>query len=584
MQSTQVQSKKLLTGYPSIDRPWEKYYQQESLSKPLPKSTVYGYIHSENQPCLSDTAFLYFGRKISYGTIFNEIDKATAAFIACGVKQGDCVSLLTSSSPESCYAILALNRIGAIANLLNPLFTPEQIIERIVDTKTKVLLALDQLYVPFRKFFANLGIEKTIIFPITESMPGLVKLIAGKKLKTDIAYNENVLIWSDFLKLGRKEDYGYEIPYEPQQPALMVYSSGTTGQPKGIVLGNDGLVATMSHYKTPDFVYTRGDSFLQIIPIWFSTGMVLSFLMPLSLGITVILEPSYGDENFVKDVLKYKPNIILVPTSLWLALLNSPKAGKVDLHGLNYAFQGGEKVIERTEDAVNEFLQAHGCPCKLQKGYGMCELGSTVSTENPSHKKYISTGYPILNVVISAFDPKTNQELHYGERGELRVMSASAMMYYYNRPDATEAFFHVDDKGQRWACTGDYGYVDEDGFVFLLGRHNDTFTTPDGKIVYNFDVEDAILKNDNVFQCEVIGVPDDKGGETLAGFIVLEPKCTEEPDKVLRDVYKTCCETLSPEAVPEKFRIVEKFVTNRSGKRDVEILREIREGYVTFGG
>lgn len=578
---TMMKTETGMTGYPSMDMPWLKYYNKESLEKPLPHSTIADYIYTENKDHLTGTALIFFGRKISYGTLFSEIDKAVAAFLACGIKQGDCVSLLTSSCPEATYAMLALNRIGAIANLINPTFTPEQILERLEDTKTTLLIALDKLYQKFSETLAASPVRKTVIMPITRSMPFVTKIIAGKKLKADIAYSDSVITWDDFLRLGREADRNHHVAYAEKMPAIMVYSSGTTGQPKGIVLGNDGINATISLYKTPDFRYGRGDSMLQIIPLWFSTGLVLSFLMPLCCGVSVILEPVYGDENFVKDMVKYVPNIVLAPTSLWLGLISSPKAKNLDLSRMIYPAQGGERVIERTEDAINDFLAAHGCKFKMIKGYGMCELGSTVATETSSYRKYCTAGFPMINVTVSVFDIETNQELKFGQRGEIRAFSPAVMLYYYNREQATADFFVEDAQGRKWGRTGDIGYMDEDGFIFIDGRSTDVFITPAGKRIYNFDVEEVIMHNENIFQCEVIGVPNQNGSELLTAFLILKEGAAASVETIIRDLSDACRAKLGDDSVPKQYKLLDSFAVNISGKRDIDGLRNTKDGFIS---
>lgn len=203
----------------------------------------------------------------------------------------------------------------------------------------------------------------------------------------------------------------------------MVYSSGTTGASKGIVLTNDGINATISHYMISDFPYKRGNRFLQMIPVWFSTGMVISLLMPLCLGITTVLEPIFSKESFVADMKKYKPNMTLAATSLWLYAMKCKELKNADFSFLTYPITGGEQVLPRVELALNNFLQSHGCNTSLLKGYGMCELGSTVSTDSLICVKPGASGYPISHVTVAAFDPDTNQEMKYNERGELRVQS-----------------------------------------------------------------------------------------------------------------------------------------------------------------
>ena len=225
--------------------------------------------------------------------------------------------MFTSSTPELVYAVLALCRIGAVANMINPVFTLDQIKDRINETDAEVMMVLDQVFGKIQPIMDELCIKKTVIIPVCNGMSGITKMVASIKMKKDIPYADKLIKWSDFISGGKKVNTTPDIPYEKNMPLVMVYSSGTTGASKGIVLTNNGINATISHYLSPDFPYNRGDKFLQIVPSWFSTGLILCLLMPICLGVVAILEPVFSKENFAKDIKKYKPNMILGATSLW---------------------------------------------------------------------------------------------------------------------------------------------------------------------------------------------------------------------------------------------------------------------------
>ena len=361
------------------------------------------------------------------------------------MEPGDKVILFTSSTPETVFSILALCRIGAVANMINPLFTADQICDRINETGAKLLLVLDQLFEKISGIIQNTSIEKTVVLSAFQEMPVALRLAACLKKRTNIPYSDIVISWNKFLNGTAIPKNTDDFPYEKDYPLIMVYSSGTTGASKGIVLTNDGINATISNYENGDFFYNRGDSFLQIIPVWFSTGIVLSVLMPLRIGITVILEPIFSKESFAQDLRKYHPNMTLAATSLWTYAVQSNTLKKCDLSSLKYPITGGEQVLPRVEVSINGFLKEHGCNSPLLKGYGMCELGSTVSTDSQVHRKAGATGFPIIGVTVAAFDMETDHELRYGERGEIRVLSLARMKEYFQKPEATNNYFYIDE-------------------------------------------------------------------------------------------------------------------------------------------
>lgn len=569
------------TGYPSIDRPWLKYYSEEVADSHLPECTVFENIYQHNFQHLNDIALEYYGQKITYKTFFSNIEAVKRALIGFGIKENSKVILYTSATPETVYTVLALCRIGAVANMINPLFTNEQVVDRINETDATLMVALDQLYGKIAKEVKKTCIQQTVIVPVTNAMPTFLGMVAKLKMKTRYPL-KNTILWNDFIKRGSDTMAVSDTQYKKNRPVVMVYSSGTTGASKGIVLTNDGINATISHYLSPDFPYKRGNRFLQMIPVWFSTGMVLSLLMPICLGITAILEPVFSKESFVADIKKYKPNMTLAATSLWLYAMKCKELEKTDLSFLTYPVTGGELVLPRVETALNEFLRKHGCGAPLIKGYGMCELGSTVSSDSLTCVKLGATGYPISGVTVAAFDPDTNQEMKYNQRGEIRVQSSCSMKEYFKNPEATDAYFWKDNKGVVWGCTGDMGYVDEDGFVHVLGRVSDFFISPNRERFYCFDVESVILDNPNIAQCEVVGLRMEEKYDIPVAHLVLEDDCMIDEYELIRQILDSCLANLSPDAVPRGYKICKEFPIKNNGKRDMELLRADRIGFVTI--
>lgn len=569
---------KKLTGYPSIDKPWLKYYTDENVVNHLQGNSVYTNIFNNNSLHLDDIALEYFGRKISYGQMFESVEQTKNALVAFGVKKYDKVILFTSSTPETVYLVLALCRIGAVANMINPLFSNDECINRINETGAELIIALDQLYDRIADSIPKTSIRLTIIVPIIQSMPPITQVLARLKLKKSVKKNESVIMWDDFLGAGA--GMTEDAPYEKDLPLVMVYSSGSTGASKGIVLTNDGINATLLNYFRSDYLpHKRGEKMLQMIPVWFSTGIILSILMPLCVGVTTILEPVFSKETFLKNLKKYKPNLALTATSLWLYVARSNGLKHTDLSNLHYPITGGEKVLPRDEELINNTLARHGCRSKLLKGYGMCELGGTVTTDSEEHIKQRACGFPIMGVIVAAFDPETNQEQKYGERGELRVCSPARMKEYYKNPEATDAFFWKDQNGLIWGCTGDIGFVDEDGFVYVLGRAKDHFHTDNGALVYLFDIEDEILKDDDVDQCKVVYSKTPTGTETVAHVVLRQG--SENEMAVLRRIHKCISESLPVYMVPHYYKARSSMPVHNNGKLDAYVLRRDKDGLVS---
>lgn len=570
---------KKLTGFPSIDKPWIKYYTEKDLKITVPPITVYWNIYNRNKDFPDDIAILYYGNKIHYKTLFNQVEICAKALRQIGIRPGECVTLCMAGVPEAIYLVLACSRIGAIANFINPLFTKEQMIDRINDTEAKWIFVLDAMYLYIEDALPETCVENVVIIPSTNSIPPVLSKLLyfkgeARKIVRQGNGKQHFFRWKDFCEFSRSFTSSPDVPYQPNTPTVMVYSSGSTGASKGILLTNDGINATIANYQTHSFSYKRGDTFLQMIPIWFSTGIVLSVLMPLVMGITVIPELKFSKESFVNDLLKYRPVLTLTATSLWIYAASSTAMERADFSNMKYPITGGEKFLPQDEWKIAVFLKEHGCTAEMIKGYGMCELGGTVSTSSHATEysgKEGGAGIPILNVTVSAFDIFTNKELTYGQHGEIRVLSPARMKGYYKNPEATAEFFKEDGQGNIWGCTGDIGYVDEDGEVFVLGRVTDSYSRENGEIVFLFDIEEKILKNESVSQCKVVDIKDG-GIKKLAAHLVFRAD-TENPEQIIAAIWEDLRMTLPPYMVPDFYKIRSAMPVHNNGKRDVAALR-----------
>ena len=581
------------TGYPSIDKPWLKYYDEEAINARIPDCTVYQNIWENNREHLDEIALEYYGRKITYKKLFEQVERCAHALVSYGLKKGECAAFCVAGVPEVVYLLLACSRIGAIANFINPLFEKEQIQDRINDTKATLLFVLDKMYIYISDVISQTGIEKIVVIPAANSLSLPVKIISAVKEKPDNKLSaamktEAYVLWSDFIKHGAGNTKAL-VSGDAASPFVMVYSSGTTGASKGIVLTNHGINATLTQYKYMTRELSRQSRFLHIVPVWFSTGNVVCMLMPLYMGMTVILDPVFSPETFAYDLARFKPNFTLGATSLWLHSINYKPLQKMDLSFLIYPITGGEQLLSQTEDAINAFLREHNCKKFLTKGWGMCELGATVTTttNNMTAEEYIekqgSTGIPLPFVTVSAFDTDTGKELKYGERGELRVVSPSAMAMYYNNSAATELFFHTAEDGKRWGCTGDIGYVDEDGWVYVLGRTSDCYIAPDNTTVYNFDIENVILQDKAVKDCEVVDISIN-GITVPAAHMILNDTNSESIETVVKRVDENCRAFLEDYAVPAVYKCRTGFAVKPSGKRDTAALKAERDGFINADG
>ncbi len=561
-----------LTGYASIDKPWLQYYKENYYPTDGYIKTVYEELTDNNQDNKKALALEYFGSKINFGKLLEKVDKAAAAFKKLGVKEGDYVTVICAGIPELVYSFYGLSKIGAVSNMMAYYFDKEDMKRRIKDCNSKVLVIMDSFYDELKDTIKETDIEKIIIVPTLNSS---ILRFLSKKYKVK---DKKEMLWNDFEKGGK----GIEVPIAKNyknMPLTMVYSSGTTGASKGILLSNDSFQHSVFSYRLSGVDIGRGFKFYQIIPPWYSTGISTSINLPLVSGSAVFMDPRFERDIFIKNIIKHKPNYSVAPTSMYEGFLDDKLVGNADLSFFKYPFEGGEPLRVEVSSKIEEVFKNHNSDSKLLVGYGQCECGATITTEtvNTSHVDG-NVGIPLPGINLSIIND-FGEEVPYGNRGEIYVSTPCGMTEYYKNPTATSEYFY-NENNVVWSRTGDIGHMDSLGNLFIDGRASD-YSTVNNKRIYNFDVENVIIKDENVKLCEVI-----TNNNQLTAHIVFNDTFknnTSDDEKIeeLRSIQEKIYNELSDEDfVPSLFKIRDSFPYAKSGKRDIQKLQKETNGFI----
>ena len=572
------------TGYATIDKPWDEFYKNIDKNDLFLNTTPYQGLVSNNMNYPNEVALEYFGAKITFGELIKNIDKVAKSLEEYGIKKGDFVTICSTTTPEVVYAFYAVSKLGAVANVISPFYEPEDFMNRINECESNVIIMVDK-FMP--KFKATLNKNKkanVVVLPMMNS--SLLKYIS-KGYKINGTSNE--VLWKQFVKDGDLREEAIIDPYEINKPQAMVYSSGTTGASKGILLSVDSFQKLINAYGNSGFDTSRLQKVYQNIPPWHSTGLSLGINFPLSYGVKVCTDPRFDHDVFIKNVLKFKPEYILTNTSMYQGFtfeksLKRLKGKSLDF--LKYPVEGGEPLTERDIQNIEEVFRSHGSTARLLNGYGECECGATITTDITGHKfSNDASGIPLPNITtVGIFDDEFN-ELKYGERGNVVARTEIGMLEYFKNPEATENFFYVDENGTSWSQTGDIGYINEDGSLVVLGRKSDYSIIDDTKI-YNFDIERAILKTGTVKLCEIQTHPENDN--ELVAHIVWENEISsqlKQNPELMEGLLKQIQNQVSAEmgieeAIPFNFCIRDSFPSAHSGKRDIKFIKSDIEGLI----
>ena len=566
-----MNTEKELTGYPSIDKPWLKYYSEEALNTPLPKCTIYEYLWNNNKENLNDIALIYFGQKITYRQLFTNIDMAAEAFYCAGIRPGDVVVICTLNTPEMIYCTYGLNKIGAIADFEYPTLTEDELVEALVATNAKMMILLDL----FTKRFSTIQKRYNNIVYTSPSIS------FSKWLKVLYKYKEKTVIDTYSLLIKQiKSNIMIKNNMNSSEPAIIVHTGGTTGVPKGVVLSNDNINSIALQYKISGMEYKRQDKILHCIPPFHAYGFSVGVHMPLSLGMTICMSIKIDDETMVNLFSKIKPNHFVGSGSHVSAIINSKKIDKMILSFLKTIAIGGAAVNEIIENDVNLFLKCHHADSNLIVGYGLTETSATVCTNMDKHNKIGSVGIPLPKVNIKIIDVDTKDELKYDKVGELYISSPSVMMCYYHNSKETEDILTKENE-IIWLRSGDLACVDKDGFVYIKGRIKRIYTVKDIDTGYVFKlypnyIENTILKSKYVNSCAVVCTKDKNTINIAIAFVVLNGICNDNAI-VKEDIYSKF-KDLPAYTCPSQILFVDKLPFTPIGKVDYKALEKMAEG------
>lgn len=355
---------KKLTGYPSIDKPWLKYYSKAAINTQMPECTMYEYLWQSNKDHLGNTALRYFDRKISFGEMFNNIEKAAKAFTSIGLKKGDIIVMATVTTPETVYAFYALNRLGVIPNMVDPRTSIEGIKDYIQEVDAKVVVTLDVAYPKIGKAIVGTNVSKIIVTSPADSLPPVKKVLfsLSEKIKGN-TYNfaENCVVWDRFIENG-SNIAAKDVPYEKDFCCVIVHTGGTTGMPKGVMLSNENVNALVLQSILTGIDMKREHTWMDIMPPFIAYGIGMGLHLPLVIGMETILIPSFDAKKFDELLLKHRPIHMVGVPSYWGVIINSKKLATKDLSYIIAPTVGGDTMDATLEKNANVFLRSFGMP------------------------------------------------------------------------------------------------------------------------------------------------------------------------------------------------------------------------------
>lgn len=548
------------TGIPAIDKEWLRYYSDEQISATMPKETIYQYMMKKNRNNLNSIALYYeLGKKLTYRQLDRLINKSADSLVSkYNVKEGDIVTVCMPNTPEAIIIFYAINKIGAVANMIHPLSGQAEIKNFIKEANSKMVFTIDMAYSKILNVIDDTNVKNVVTITPADSMSFIKKQIyKHTKHYVPLMKDERMTTWNNFISNGDAKK-AKECPYKKGKLAVMLHTGGTTGTPKGVELTNDNFNCMVEQFILNAKDFERGDKMLTIMPVFHGFGLCSSIHLPLSLGVSPILIPKLNIKKFHKTLAKYNPNHIIGVPTLFKSMLSNEKLKNMNLSYLKYIVSGGDLVKNSLESDINDFLIEHGSKAKLSKGYGLSEAVAGVTFAYDGYNAPGSIGIPMVKTNMRIVSSETGMPVDENEVGEICIKGPQVMKKYHDNPK--ETFSTLKDG---WLHTGDSGYI-KDGIFYFAQRKSDMIISS-GVNVYPRNIEEVIESHDAVASCAVIGIHHSYKIEVPKAFIIL--KDGYEATEGLKDEIEALCKkNLNIYSIPYSYEFRENLPQTLLGK------------------
>lgn len=567
-----------LTGFASIDRPWLKFYSEEALTESIPECTIYELIYEKNKEHLDNNAIQYFNKFITYGELFENIEKVAKALKSNGIKEGDVVNVSLPNIPESVYIFYALSKIGAIANMIDPRASSDDIKHYVNEVGSNFMIMFEDAIGKVYNILDQTTIKKIVKVSATNSLINDGSL-EREKLLSDV----EICNFNSFIEDGKTYFGSTKEDYVPNRAVVIEHTGGTTGTPKGVLLSNDAINMIAHHFMVSGLKFGRDQKWLNIMPPFIAYGVGNGLHLPLAVGMCVVAVPKFEPDKIDELIALYDPNNFAGVPIHYESIINSKKLETADFSKWVLPGVGGDTMDIDLEKQANQFLRNHGSKTNVIKGYGLTEVCAAACVTFGEANEIGSVGIPFVHNNISVFELPMDdrnvfveKELGYNEMGEICISSPSLMLEYYKNSKETQAVLKRHSDGKLWMHTGDVGYITDDGLIYIDGRTKRVIIRYDGFKIYPFGIEKLISSLPEVAFCKTVATPDVDHiqGNLPQANIILKPEYKGREEEVLQKIINVCNNGLAEYAIPADYQFVDEFPRTPIGKVDYVAMEE----------
>ena len=560
----------------SASAPWLAYYGNTPASLDYPHLTMYQMLSATAAKYPKQTAYVFMGKETSYTDFMKRIDAAAKGLTKMGIGKGDKVTICMANTPQALDCFYALNRIGAIPNMIHPLSAAKEIAFYLNFSKSKAILTLDQFYYKVAEILPELENPTEILiakivdelpFPLSALYPMTKGARAVKKLP-----KKGYTLWYDMVRAGRDT----VLPPDEgkfEDCGAILYSGGTTGTTKGIMLSNLNFNALgLQTIAASGFGSLAGMKMLSVMPVFHGFGLGIGIHTALIGGATCILIPQFNVKTYAETLIKQKPNLIPGVPTLFEALLRAENLEGQDLSFLKGIFSGGDSLSPELKKKVDAFLREHNCTEQIREGYGTTECVTASCLTPKDYARSGSIGVPFPDTYYKVVKPGTTEEVSANTEGEICVSGPTVMMGYMDNPEETANTLRRHYDGRIWLHTGDLGRMDQDGFVYFRQRIKRMLISS-GYNVYPSQLENIIDGHDKVLLSCVIGVKDEYRGQKIKAYVVPMPGI-EPTEELKEELLAYCAQHIAKYAMPREIEFRTELPKTLVGKVAYRVLEE----------
>lgn len=557
-----------MTGYPSIDKPQERFYRTKPVREIETEQTIYELVFNSNKDNMSSPSLEYMGVTWTFKKLKEETDKAVDAFHNIGIQKGDTVLVGMPSCFEVMVTLLSLNKLGAVTKWFDIRAGAKDIEDCANEGNCKLLIAFDMLLPKIEQVIDNTKLEKVLVVRPTDYLPlpaQMIYLLKASRMPKDSRF----MRFREFVKSGNESKLITCVPFDKNRPSIMIQSSGTTGKPKTIVHSDYSATTCAKKLAYYDWPVEFGKEILVVLPPWIAYALGNAMIFPLAVGAKIILSPTIDPDTIIKYLGKFTLSFT-APVCYRYLKDHFAELNKKQLKGFEKVecfVSGGDKVTAEENAEFEKLFKT-----VFINGYGNNE-GWGCLTVNPANaNKYGTIGIAKYGETIISFDNDEQKELPYGKVGEICALADTMFLCYQNNEEETQNVKRLHEDGNIWIHTGDLGYIDEDGYITLQGRLRRVIIRKAFKISA-YTIEDKICEHPDVKECVTVEVKDEAEEHVPMAYIVLKDGVADI-QKAKKGIYDKCVAELKDYEVPKYFRIVKSLPYTKNNKYDFRLLEK----------